>query len=329
VSDPPRALVTGIAGQDGSYLAELLLERGYEVYGLVRPPSTRALANLAHLRDRLTLLEGELGDPRTLVAALQAARPSELYHLAAPTFVPRSWEDPAGTLTEVVVATAALLSEVRALNAGVRVYVASSGEIFGDSGQCPQNEDTRCRPTTPYGVAKLAAHLLVRTMREKHGLHACSGIAYNHESPRRPERFVTRTVTRAAAAIKLGMEHEVMLGDLDAVRDWSYAGDIVRGAWMMLQSEEPDDYVLASGVGRTVRELVDVAFSCVGLQAADYVRVDPALQRPRPSTLSVGDPTKARTKLGWRSRVGFDEMIAAMVQADLDRLREPVADRTG
>jgi GDPmannose 4,6-dehydratase len=324
-----RALITGISGQDGSYLAELLLDQGYDVFGMVRPPSSRPLPNINHLRERLTLLEGELGEPQTMTAALEAAQPSELYHLAAPTFVPDSWEDPAATLREVAVATAALLSDVRALDPAPRVYVATSSEIFGDAAEYPQNELTECRPTTPYGVAKLAAYLLVRTLRDRHGIHACSGITYNHESPRRPERFVTRKVTRAAAAIKLGLEREVELGDLDAVRDWSYAGDIVRGAWLMLQSDRPSDYVLASGVGRTVRELTDVAFACVGLRAADHVRFDPALGRPRPATPPVGDPSKARAELGWEPRVGFEEMIAAMVQADLDRLREPVGERAG
>jgi GDPmannose 4,6-dehydratase len=328
VSAPRRALVTGISGQDGSYLTELLLDEGYEVFGLVRPPSNRPMPNIDHLRDRLTLLEGELGEPQTLRVALEAARPQELYHLAAPTFVPQSWEDPVGTLRDVGVATAMLLSDVRALDPAARVYVASSSEIFGATEECPQNERTECRPTTPYGVAKLAAHLLVRTLRDRHGLYACSGITYNHESPRRPERFVTRKVTRAAAAVKLGLESEVVLGDLDAVRDWSYAGDIVRGAWLMLRSERPDDYVLASGVGRTVRELADVAFACVGLRAADHVRVDAALQRSLPPTPPVGDPSKARTELGWAPRVGFEEMIGAMVAADLERLQEPVGERT-
>jgi GDPmannose 4,6-dehydratase len=327
VSGQRRALVTGVAGQDGSYLAELLLDEGYEVFGMVRGPSIRPLPNIEHLRSRIVLLEGDLAVPETVQAAVHAARAHEIYHLAAPTFVPRSWEDPGGTLRDVAVATADLLSDVRATGLGARVYVASSSEIFGDAGESPQTERTRCRPTTPYGLAKLAAHLLVRTLRD-HQLFACSGITYNHESPRRPERFVTRKVTRAAAAIKLGLEHEVVLGDLGAVRDWSFAGDVVRGAWLMLQSDRPDDYILASGVGRTVQELVDVAFDCVGLRGADYVRVDPALQRPMPATLPVGDPSKARAELGWVPRVGFEEMIGAMVQADLERLRQPVGDRT-
>ena len=325
----PRALVTGAAGQDGSYLTELLLDRGYEVFGVVRAPKARALPNLEHVRDRITLLEADLAEPGTLAAALAEVEPAELYHLAAPTFVPLSWQDPASTVSEIAVATAALLAQARALDPAPRVYVATSSEIFGEAGESPQNEHTPCRPTTPYGVAKLAAHLLVGTLREHHGLHACSGITYNHESPRRPERFVTRKVTRAAAAIKLGIEHEVVLGDLDAIRDWSDAGDIVRGAWLMLRSDRADDYVLASGHGRTVRELVGVAFGCVGLDPGRHVRVDPSLLRPEPGTAPVGDPAKARRELGWSPETSFEQMIEAMVEADLERLREPAGHRRG
>jgi GDPmannose 4,6-dehydratase len=315
----PRALITGISGQDGFYLTELLLGEGYEVAGLVRPRSGAGPHLEAHLA-RLTLLPGDLLEPGSLVEAVRQVSPDELYHLAAPTYVPASWDAPAETIAAIAGATATLLAGVARLATPPRVYVATSSEIFGAVAESPQSELTPLAPTTPYGVAKAAAHRLVAIARERQGLHACAGITYNHESPRRAERFVTRKVTRAAAAIKLGLARELVLGDLDAVRDWSYAGDTMRGAQLALRHEEPADYVLASGVGRTVRELAQVAFSVVGLDFAEYLRVDPALVRPADPVPRVGDPTKARRVLGWEPRVGFDELIAAMVQADLDEL---------
>jgi GDPmannose 4,6-dehydratase len=317
----PKALITGITGQDGSYLAEFLLEEGWEVFGLVRAPS-QPLPNVEHIRDRLHLLRGNLLAPRTLTAAVEAICPQHLYHLAAPTFVPDSWNDPTGTLEAMVSATACLLEAVLRQQSRTRVYLAGSSEIFARAPESPQSERTPTAPASPYGVGKLAAHLLGGIMRERHGLHVCSAINYNHESPRRPERFVTRKVTRAAAAISLGLKQELVLGDTTAVRDWSFAGDVVRAAWLMLGQECPGDYVIASGRGRTVAELVSTAFACVDLDPASHVRVDPALVRPRDGTLLVGDASKARLELGWAPLTTFDDMIAAMVEADLERLRD-------
>ena len=307
----PRALVTGITGQDGSYLSELLLGDGYEVVGMVRRPAAL---------DGVRTVHGDLADPDSLRAAVLETEPDELYHLAAPTFVPASWKDPAGTLALVAGATATLLQAAHEAGRGVRVLVASSGEIFGAATVSPQNEETPMRPRSPYGVAKLAAYGLVDTLRRKHGLHASSAIAYNHESPRRPERFLPRKVARGAAAIKLGLQDELVLGDLDAVRDWCHARDVVRGYRLMLQQDEPGDYVLAGGSGRTVRDLVDTAFSCVGLDPADHVRVDETLVRPSERTPPVGDISRARERLGWEPETSFEAMIEEIVQADLEEL---------
>jgi GDPmannose 4,6-dehydratase len=317
---PRRALITGITGQDGSFLAELLLDEGYEVAGVARDPQA-ALGCSEHLRERLELLPGDLCAPATLREAIERMRPHELYHLAAPSFVPASWERPAETLQLITGATAALLQCVRELDRDVRVFVPASGAIFGDAEQSPQREDTPCRPQTPYAVAKLAAHQLVGLMRAREGLHASSGIVYNHESERRPERFVTRRITRGAAEISLGLKSELALGDVHAVRDWSFAGDIVRGAWLMLQQEQPEDYILASGVGHTVGDFAAAAFACVGLESERYLRVDPALVRPPEHTPSVGDPSKARARLGWRPEVGFEQLVQRMVEADLRELQ--------
>jgi GDPmannose 4,6-dehydratase len=325
--EPRSAFVTGIAGQDGSFLAELLLERGYAVTGLVRGPPG-PLGCSEHLRDRLRLVRGDLLDPATLRAAIVEHRPREIYHLASPSFVPASWERPEETLRAIAGSTATLLEAVRELDPGTRVLVAASGAMFGDAPESPQREDTPCRPTNPYAVAKLAAHRLVGALRTHDGLYACSGIAFNHESERRPERFVTRKITRAAAAISLGLQSELTVGDLEAVRDWSFAGDIVRGAWMMLQQDAPDDYILASGVPRTVAEFARTAFACVGLEAESHLRVDPALVRAPEVTPSVGDPTKARTLLGWEPSLSFEALVERMVRADLRALRETVGTGT-
>ena len=307
----PRALITGITGQDGSYLAELLLEHGYEVVGMVRSPCERS--------DGVRTVHGDLADAASLRAAVLETAPDELYHLAAPTFVPASWKDPAGTLALVAGATATLLQAAREVD-GLRVMVASSGEVFGAAGHSPQNEQTPMRPCSPYGVAKVAAFGLVDTLRHRHGIHASSAIAYNHESPRRPERFLPRKVARGAAAIKLGLRDELSIGDLDAVRDWCDARDVVRGYRLILQSDEPLDVILASGVRRTVRELVDTAFAVVDLDPADYLRVDPKLVRGTERNPPVGDATLARERLGWELEISFEEMIEEMVHADLAEL---------
>ncbi|MBW3609044.1 MAG: GDP-mannose 4,6-dehydratase [Actinobacteria bacterium] len=304
----PRALITGITGQDGFYLCEQLQGAGYEVVGVVRAGS-QAPAGIHTVR-------GDLGDPPSLRAAVLETAPDELYHLAAPTFVPASWKDPAGTLALVAGATATLLQAAREVE-GTRVLVASSGEVFGAANVSPQNEDTPMRPRSPYGVAKVAAFGFVDTLRQKHGLHASSAIAYNHESPRRPERFLPRKVARAAAAIKLGLQDELVLGDMGAVRDWSHARDVVHGYRLMLEQDEPGDYVLASGVGRTVGELVAAAFAVVDLEPERYVRVDEALVRPAERTPPVGDISRARERLGWEPATSFEAMIDEMVRADL------------
>jgi GDPmannose 4,6-dehydratase len=315
------ALITGITGQDGSFLAELLLEKGYSVTGLIRGDAEQPLGCSEHLRGRLELVRGDLLEPETLRAAIERVRPGELYHLAAPSFVPDSWRRPGETMAAIVGSCAAILEAVRDVAAETRVLVSASGSIFGEAPESPQREDTPCRPTNPYAIAKLAAHQLVGTLRASDGLHASSGIFYNHESERRPERFVTRRITRGAAAISLGMQHELSLGSLEAVRDWSFAGDIVCGAWLMLQQDRPDDYVLASGVPHTVSEFAAAAFACVGLDAERYVRVDSSLVRPAESTPSVGDPAKARERLGWEPQVSFEGLVARMVQADLRSLQ--------
>jgi GDPmannose 4,6-dehydratase len=316
------ALITGLSGQDGSFLAELLLEKGYRVTGLVREASGRhSLGCSEHLRERVELVRGDLREPASLRAAIEQARPAEVYHLAAPSFVPASWERPGETIGAIVGSAAAILEAVRDTDARMRVFVSASGSIFGEAPESPQREDTPCRPTSPYAIAKLAAHQLVGALRERDRLHASSGIAFNHESERRPEQFVTRKITRGAAAIALGLQDELTLGSLDAVRDWSFAGDVMLAAWLMLQQEQADDYVLASGVPHTVAELARTAFACVDLDAERHLRVDASLVRPPESTPSVGDPGKARERLGWEPRVSFEQLVERMVRADLRSLQ--------
>lgn len=312
--------MTGITGQDGSYLAELLLGKGYDVVGLVR--DTEGLGLVSHLDEQLLVLRGDLLHPASLRAAVELARPTEIYHLAAPSFVPASWDRPDDSVVAIAGATATLLSVVRDVAPAARVYIAGSGAMYGEAPESPQNELTPCRPGTPYAIAKLAAHQLVGAMREHYGVHASSGITFNHESERRPVNFVTRKITRGAAAISLGLAGELELGDLSAVRDWSFAGDIVHGAWLMLQQEQADDYVLASGVPHTVADFARAAFACLGLDADRYVRVDAALVRTPETTPSVGDPSKARERLGWEPEVDFQALVRRMVEADMRALRE-------
>ncbi|WP_445148447.1 GDP-mannose 4,6-dehydratase [Baekduia sp. Peel2402] len=309
-----RALITGATGQDGSYLAELLLAKGYEVVGVGRDPG--------RMPEGVRGVQGDLLDPSSLVRAVEAVRPDELYHLAAPTFVPASWENPAETMAAIAGATGTLLVQTARVAPDARVFVATSSEIFGDAGEAPQTEGSPMRPHSPYGIAKLAAHQLVGVLRERLGLYVVSGITYNHESPRRPERFLPRKVTRGAASIALGLQDELVLGDQSAVRDWSHAADVVRGAWMSLQADAPDDYIFASGVGRTVGDLVAAAFDAA--QVPDerrVVRVNPEFVRPPEATAPVGDPSHARAVLGWEPEIAFETMIAEMVSADLADLR--------
>jgi GDPmannose 4,6-dehydratase len=316
----PRSLVTGISGQDGSYLAELLLEQGHGVVGLIRPPLDRELPPyLERLRGDVQLVAADVGDAGAFAGAIRAAAPDRLYHLAAPTAVPASWDDVTGTMRAITEANATALGVARDL--GIRMLGVASPEIFGDAGESPQTEESPRWPWSPYGVAKLAAHELVRVMREGRDVHACSAITYNHESPRRPEKFVTRKITRGAAAIKLGLQEELALGDLDARRDWSHASDVVRGLALALDHPEPGDYILASGVARTVRDFVEAAFAAAGVSPEGRIRVDPRFVRPPEPTVLVGDPARARTVLGWEPRVPFEDLVGEMVEADLHSLR--------
>ena len=315
-----RALITGLTGQDGSFLAESLLDDGYEVIGLVHPGGSddgSRLGLAASLEDRISVLEGDLLRPESLRATVAEVQADELFHLAAPTFVPESWRHPARTQAAIVVGTATLLQAVRDDSPHTRVLVAASAEMFGDAPESPQREDTPCRPRTPYATAKLAAHQLVGQLRGHDGIFACSAILYNHESERRPEAFVTRKITRTAAAIKLGLADELILGDTGAVRDWSFAGDIMRGCRLMLAHDTPGDYILASGIGHTVADLLDVAFGHLGLNPADHVRTDPELVRAPEVTAPVGDPSRARAELGWAPTLTFEQLVARMVDADL------------
>jgi GDPmannose 4,6-dehydratase len=317
-----RALITGIAGQDGSYLAELLLDKGYEVFGVVRGSPHGQYENLNAVRDDVTLLQADLLDQIALLGAITTAEPEELYNLAATSFVPASWRQPVMTAQFTAVGVTFMLEAVRIFNPELRIYQASTSEIFGATSESPQRETTPFRPHNPYAVAKLYGHLMVSTYREHYGMHASSGILFNHESPRRPSEFVTRKVTRTAAMIKLGLADELRLGDLDATRDWSFAGDVVEAMWLMLQHDSGDDFVVGSGRSRTVRELVQTAFGHVGIDYEPYVKVDPEFVRPPDPVPLVADPTKAHEELGWEPRTSFEEMIGMMVEADLRELTD-------
>ncbi len=322
-----RVLITGVNGQDGGYLAEQLLAGGDEVIGAVRDPARPlAAAGLGQLDGRVALLAADLLDPASLRRAVAEAEPDEIYHLAAPTFVPDSWEDPTEVVAAIATGTAAVLAAAGALGDDVRVLVASSSEIFGDAGVSPQSEASPTRPRSPYGVAKLAAHGLVGTLRARHDRFLVSAITYNHESPRRPERFLPRKVSAGVAAIATGRAQTLTLGDLNAVRDWSHARDVVAGMVLALRHETPADYVLASGVGHTVGELVDAAFAAAAIErrapdGSDRVRVDERFVRPPERWPPVGDPSRARTALGWRPAASFEELVGELVAADLARLR--------
>jgi GDPmannose 4,6-dehydratase len=320
--DARRALVTGIAGQDGSLLAELLLEQGYEVFGVVRRPTSEQFENIEPIRERIELVQADLLDELSLMDALKTCRPHEVYNLASPSFVPMSWRQPVQTAEFAAVGVTALLETIRLVDPGIRFYQASSSEIFGEPRSVPQAEDTPLSPVTPYGVAKAYGHLIVRSYRKRYGLFACSGILYNHESPRRPADFVTRKISRAAAAISLGLQGELWLGNLDARRDWGYAGDYVRAMWLMLQQDDAEDYVIATGVPHSVRELVELAFGHVGLDWEQYVHIDESLVRGSAELYDlVGDTSKARERLGWRPTLDFDGLVRLLVDADLERLR--------
>jgi GDPmannose 4,6-dehydratase len=318
--DRRSALITGITGQDGSYLAELLLERGYEVHGLVRRSSTERFERIEHLRDRITLHQADLLDQRSLVDALREARPTEIYNLAAMSFVAVSWIQPTLTAEFTGVGVTRILEAMREVCPEARFYQASSSEMFGKVREVPQNEQTPFYPRSPYGVAKVYGHFITVNYRESYGLHATSGILFNHESPRRGLEFVTRKVTWHAAAIKLGLADKLELGNLEAQRDWGYAKDYVEAMWLMLQRDDPQDYVIATGVAHSVRDCVEIAFDQAGIPIADHVVIDESLKRPAEVDHLIGDASKAKRELGWEPSTSFVELIRLMVDADLELL---------
>jgi GDPmannose 4,6-dehydratase len=315
-----RALITGITGQDGSYLAEFLLEQGYEVHGMVRRSSTEKFERIEHIRNQLILHQGDLLDQRSMVDALRAARPDEIYNLAAMSYVAASWVQPTLTAEFSGVGVTRLLEAMREACPDARFYQASSSEMFGKVREVPQTELTPFYPRSPYGVAKAYGHFITVNYRESYGIHATSGLLFNHESPRRGLEFVTRKITWHAAAIKLGLVSELHLGNLDAERDWGFAGDYVRAMWMMLQQDQPDDYVVATGIAHSVRDCLEVAFNHAGLSIDDHVVLDPGLRRPAEVEHLIGDASKAKRILGWEPQVSFEELIVMMVDADLDLL---------
>jgi GDPmannose 4,6-dehydratase len=325
---PRRAIITGITGQDGSYLSELLLSKGYEVIGVVRRTSSPNTARIQHLLDRLTLRPADLLDQLSLIRLVDEMRPHEFYNLAAMSFVPASWEQPMLTGEFNAQGVTRVLEAIRQVDTKIRFYQASSSEMFGKVREVPQTELTPFYPRSPYGVSKVFAHYITVNYRESYDLFAVSGMLFNHESPRRGLEFVTRKVTDGVARIKLGLADTLQLGNLEARRDWGFAGDYVRAMWLMLQQTRPDDYVIASGVSHSVQELVEVAFAHAGLDWRKHVRLDPKLIRPAEVEHLVGDSTKARAQLGWAPSVDFDGLIKMMVDADLERLSSPrVADR--
>ena len=317
----PKALITGITGQDGSYLAEFLLEQGYEVFGVVRSTSLGTFERIEHILDRIHLVEGDMLDEGSLIRALKSVGPDEVYNLAAHSFVGRSFGQPVFTADVTGLGVARILEAIRETTPAVRFYQASSSEMFGNTNESPQNEETLLVPASPYAVAKVFGHLLTQNYRRAYGLFACSGILFNHESPRRGIHFVTRKVTDGVARISLGMAQQLKLGNLDARRDWGFAGDYVRAMWLMLQQDEPRDYVIATGVNHSVQELCEYAFSLVGLDYRDHVTVDAANLRPSDVAELRGDATKARAAFGWEPVVDFKTLIRQMVDADIARHR--------
>ncbi|SMF32111.1 GDPmannose 4,6-dehydratase [Paenibacillus barengoltzii] len=313
------ALITGITGQDGSYLAELLLEKGYKVYGLRRRTSTPMMDNIEHIKNEIEFIEGDLLDQGSLVNAIQIANPDEVYNLAAQSFVGTSWDQPSLTGQITGIGVTNLLEAVRQKKPDARFYQASSSEMFGKVVETPQKETTPFYPRSPYGVAKVYGHWITVNYRESYDLFACSGILFNHESPRRGIEFVTRKVTTAAARIKLGLQNELRMGNLDAKRDWGFAGDYVKAMWLMLQQDKPEDFVISTGETHTVQELVEIAFGHVGLNWRDYVVIDPKFVRPAEVDLLLGDCSKAKEKLGWKLEVGFEDLVKMMVESDLEQ----------
>jgi GDPmannose 4,6-dehydratase len=316
-----KALITGVTGQDGSYLAELLLEKGYEVYGVVRRLSAPNVWRIQHVIDRITLLQADMLDQLSLIKAVETAEPDEFYNLAAMSFVPASWDQPMLTGEYNSQGVTRALEAIRRVNPKIRFYQASSSEMYGRVREVPQTELTPFYPRSPYGVSKVFGHYITVNYRESYNLFAVSGILFNHESPRRGIEFVTRKVTDGVARIKLGMRDKLALGNLDACRDWGFAGDYVRAMWLMLQQDEPDDYVVATGEAHSVQKLVEIAFGHVGLDWKQHVVTDPRFLRPAEVDHLIGNPGKARTKLGWSPDVSFERLVQMMVDADLERLK--------
>ncbi|MBU4349326.1 GDP-mannose 4,6-dehydratase [bacterium] len=319
-----RALITGITGQDGSYLAEFLLNKDYEVFGLVRRTSTVNFERIKHIQDKIDLISGDLLDQNSLINAIKESNPDEVYNLASQSFVPTSWKQPVFTGEATALGVARVLEAIRAVNPKIKFYQASSSEMFGKVREVPQTEKTQFYPRSPYGVAKLYGHWITINYRESYNMFCCSGILFNNESPRRGLEFVTRKVTNAAAKIRLGLSNELRLGNLDAKRDWGFAGDYVRAMWLMLQQDEPDDYVISTGRTHSVNDLVKIAFAYVNLNWEDYVVVDPKFVRPAEVELLLGDSTKALKKLGWAPETSFEELIKMMINADLERIENDI-----
>ena len=319
-SKQKRALITGITGQDGSYLAEFLLEKGYKVYGMVRRSSTETFERIEHIKDRVTLLQGDLLDQHSLDEIVKTANPDEVYNLAAQSYVATSWNQPILTGEFTGLGVTRVLESIRVINPKIKFYQASSSEMYGKVHAIPQNEETPFHPRSPYGVAKLYGHYITQNYRESFGIFAVSGILFNHESPRRGLEFVTRKITDAVARIKLGMSHELRLGNLDAKRDWGFAGDYVKAMWLMLQEPKPDDYVIGTGETHSVKEFVKAAFDAVDLDWEKYVKIDPEFFRPADVNLLLADPRKAKKVLKWHPKVGFQQLVKMMVDSDLLRL---------
>lgn len=321
-----KALITGITGQDGSYLAELLLSKGYEVYGMVRRTSTVRYERIRHIQDDIRFVQGDLLDQTSLNRAVAAVQPDEVYNLGAQSFVPTSWNQPDFTGVVTGLGVTKMLEAIHTVKPDTRFYQASSSEMFGKVQEVPQRETTPFYPRSPYGVAKVYGHWITVNYRESYNMYAVSGILFNHESPRRGLEFVTRKVSYHVAKIKLGLAHELRIGNLDAQRDWGFAGDYVEAMWLMLQQDEPDDYVIATGQTHTVQRLLEVAFGCVDLDWKNYTVQDAAFMRPAEVDLLIGDPSKAHAKLGWEPNVTFEQLVEMMVQADIERLKHNPSD---
>lgn len=317
-----KALITGITGQDGSYLAELLLEKGYRVYGMVRRTSTVRYERIRHIQDQLHIVQGDLQDQTSLNRAIADIQPDEVYNLAAQSFVPTSWNQPVFTGEITALGVTRMLEAIHTVKPDAKFYQASSSEMFGLVQEVPQTESTPFYPRSPYGVAKVYGHWITVNYRESYNMYAVSGILFNHESPRRGLEFVTRKVSYNVAKIKLGLAHELRIGNLDAQRDWGFAGDYVEAMWLMLQQDAPDDYVIATGKTHTVERLLEVAFGCVDLNWRDYAVQDPAFMRPAEVDLLIGNPTKAERVLGWKPQVSFEHLVQMMVEADIERLKK-------